>query len=332
MTVSGRRVRAIFGKELREYRHNGNIVYAMVIFPVVFLIQPVIQIFTLPSSASPTLHHEHSLVYMLAIPALVPAALASYSIVGERLQGTLEPILATPIRREELLLGKALAAFVPSLAVSYAVYALFIAIVELFAHPGVAPALIQGSTLLAQLLFTPLLAALSIWVGIAISARSSDPRTAGQLSILVSLPSVAVTTLIAFNVIPATLAVAHPFGAGLWASPSAGGSPRRSSTANDSSPAASSDPPSSSAVPTDIDQKEMRFVRYAPAATLQLAYLRLHQFLYRHSRGLIGSRIVAGRALLLTTTGRRSGKPRTCALIYLKDGDRLAVGGLQWRQ
>ena len=49
---------------------------------------------------------------MLAIPALVPAALASCSIVGERLQGTLEPVLATPIRREELLLGKALAAFV----------------------------------------------------------------------------------------------------------------------------------------------------------------------------------------------------------------------------
>ena len=34
--------------------------------------------------------------------------------------------------------------------------------------------------------------------------------------------------------------------------------------------------------------------------------------------GLIGWRIVAGRALLLTTTGRRSGQPRTRALIYAK--------------
>jgi ABC-type transport system involved in multi-copper enzyme maturation permease subunit len=213
--MSRRRVRAIFHKELREYRHNGNIVYAMVILPVVFLIQPLIQIFTLPSSASVTLHHEHSLVYMLAIPALVPAALASYAVVGERLQGTLEPVLATPIRREELLLGKALAAFVPALAVSYAVYALFIAVVELFAHPGVASALIRPPDLLAQLLFTPLLAAWSIWLGIAISARSSDPRTAGQLSVLVCLPSVAVTTLIAFNVIPPTPAVALAFGGAL---------------------------------------------------------------------------------------------------------------------
>ena len=145
---------------------------------------------------------------MLAIPALVPAALASYSVVGERQQGTLEPVLATPIRREEFLLGKALAAFVPSLAISYAVLAFFLACVELFAHPGIAPALLRGPDLLAQLLFTPLLAAWSIWVGIAISARSSDVRVAGQLSLLASLPSVAVTTLIALNVIHPTLGLA----------------------------------------------------------------------------------------------------------------------------
>jgi ABC-type Na+ efflux pump permease subunit len=213
--VSWRRVRAIFDKELREYRHNGNIVYAMVILPLVFLLQPLIQIFTLPSAASGTLHHQHSLIYMLAIPALVPAALASYSVVGERLQGTLEPMLTTPVRREELLLGKALAALAPSLAVAYGVYVFFIAVVALFAHPGVASALIQGPDLLAQLLFTPLLAIWSIWLAIAVSARCSDPRTAGQLSVLVSLPSVAVTTLIAFNIIPATPTVALAFGVAL---------------------------------------------------------------------------------------------------------------------
>jgi ABC-2 type transport system permease protein len=215
MTLSRRRVRAVFRKELREYRHNGNIVYAMAILPLVFLIQPLISVFTLPAAASGSLRHEHSLLYMLAIPVLVPAALAAYSVVGERLQGTLEPLLATPIRSEELLLGKALAAFVPSVVVAYGVFALFIAVVELFAHAGVASALIRGPDLLAQLVFTPLLATWSIWVGIAVSARSADPRTAGQLSILVSLPTVAVTSLIAFNVIPPTLGVALAFGAGL---------------------------------------------------------------------------------------------------------------------
>jgi ABC-type transport system involved in multi-copper enzyme maturation permease subunit len=151
MKTSPRRVRAIFDKELREYRHSGNLVYAMAILPLIFLIQPVIVVFTLSTSASASLRNEHALLYMLAIPVLVPAALASYAVVGERLQGTLEPVLSTPVRSEELLLGKALAAFVPSVAVAYAIFALFVAAVELFAHPGVAPAFIRGPDLLAQL-------------------------------------------------------------------------------------------------------------------------------------------------------------------------------------
>jgi ABC-2 type transport system permease protein len=215
MSISRRRVRAIVGKELREYRRNGNIVYAMAILPLVFMIQPLVQVFTLSDAASPALHREHALLYMLAIPVLVPAALAAYAVVGERLQGTLEPVLATPIRREELLLGKALAAFVPSVAVAYLIFAIYVGVVELFAHAVVAAAIIRGPELLVQLIFTPLLASWSIWVGIGISARARDPRTAQQLAILASLPTVAITVLIAFKVIPANLPVALAFGAGL---------------------------------------------------------------------------------------------------------------------
>ena len=211
--LSGRRVRAVLRKELREYRHSGNVIYATAVLPVVFLVQPVVTVFTLSSRTATALHHEHALLYMLAIPVLVPAALAAFSVVGERVQGTLEPILSTPLRREELLLGKALAAFVPSVVVSYVVFSLYVAIVELFAHPGVAAAIIRGPDLLAQLIFTPLLATWSIWVGIAISARSADPRTASQLAVLASLPVVAVTSLVAFNVIPATPRVGALLGA-----------------------------------------------------------------------------------------------------------------------
>ena len=213
--MSWRRVRAILRKELRDYRHNGNVVSSTAILPVVFLIQPLIQAFTLPTSSSVALHREHALLYMLAIPVLVPAALAAYAVVGERIQGTLEPVLSTPIRREELLLGKALAAFLPSVAVSYVVFGLYVALVELFAHPGVAAAFIRGPDLLAQLVFTPFLALWSIALGIAISARIRDPRTAAQLAILACLPTVAVTTLVAFNVIPATPRLAATLGVAL---------------------------------------------------------------------------------------------------------------------
>jgi ABC-type transport system involved in multi-copper enzyme maturation permease subunit len=213
--MNTRWIRAICRKEIREYRRSGSIVASMAIFPLVFLITPTVEVFTVPSVASGPLRHEHLLLYLLAIPTLVPATLAAYSVVGERQQGTLEPVLSTPIRRQELLLGKAVAAFLPSVFIAYAVFALFVAIVELFAHPGVASAIIQGPELLAQLLFTPLLAGWSIMVGIAISARSNDARTAQQLSALASLPAIAVTSLIAYNVIHASLALALGCAVGL---------------------------------------------------------------------------------------------------------------------
>jgi ABC-type transport system involved in multi-copper enzyme maturation permease subunit len=206
--LNTRRVRAIFRKELREYRRNRSLIVGMAIIPVLFCVQPLIQVFALPASASIPLRHEHVLLYLLGIPALVPAFVAAYAVAGERQQGTLEPVLTTPIRREELLLGKALAALVPSTAVAYAVYALFLACVELFALRAVASALVHPEELLAQLALTPLLAGWTIWIAIAISTRSNDIRVAQQLASLAGLPSVAVTTLIALNVIPATLGLA----------------------------------------------------------------------------------------------------------------------------
>jgi len=50
-----------------------------------------------------------------------------------------------------------------------------------------------------------------------------------------------------------------------------------------------------------------------------------HSALYRASGGRIGSRLVGMPVLLLTTTGRKSGKPRTTPLLYVRDGAALVV-------
>jgi ABC-type Na+ efflux pump permease subunit len=215
--VRTRRVGAILRKELRDYRRNRYMLVTMAIIPMVFLLQPVAYVLSLPAAASVPLSHKHQLVYMLGIPALVPALVAAASIVTERQQGTLEPILTTPIRREEFLLAKALAPLLPSVAVSYAVYGLFVVIIELFAQAGIASALLDAPVVIAQILFTPLIAAWSIWVGLAISTRSSDIRAAQQLSLLGNLALVAVVVLIAFNVIHATLGLAIVLGVALLA-------------------------------------------------------------------------------------------------------------------
>jgi ABC-type Na+ efflux pump permease subunit len=208
MLLSGRRMRAIIRKELREFRRNRSIIWGMGILPAVFAIQPLVAVLRLPGLASGALAHEHVLLYMLGIPTLVPVFVAAYAVAGERQQGTLEPALTTPIRAEEYLLGKALAALIPSLGIAYAVYALFIAFVIVMAQPGVAAGLLQAPDLLAQVLFTPLLATWTIWVAIAISTRTSDVRVAQQLGVVASLPPVFVTVAIALDLVQATPSLA----------------------------------------------------------------------------------------------------------------------------
>ncbi len=53
----------------------------------------------------------------------------------------------------------------------------------------------------------------------------------------------------------------------------------------------------------------------------------LHRFLYRASGGRIGGRVWGLRVVLLTTTGRRTGKRRTVPLCSLRDGENVVVIG-----
>ena len=54
---------------------------------------------------------------------------------------------------------------------------------------------------------------------------------------------------------------------------------------------------------------------------------KLHIPLYRASRGRLFGQIDRAPVLLLTTVGRRSGRPRTAPVVYLADGERLIVIG-----
>jgi ABC-type transport system involved in multi-copper enzyme maturation permease subunit len=204
MKSSTRRVLAVARKELREYRRQRSVVVATAIFPLIFLIQPLFIVFLVPSVSAGGLEQWHLLLYMLAIPLLTPTILAASSVAGERQQGSLEPVLTTPVPSEEFLLGKAFAALVPAVVVAYAVYAIFLACVLVFAQPDVASAILRPPDIVAQLLLTPLLAGWSIWVGIAISVRSSDVRVAQQLGLLANVPLILVTSLIAFDTIHPT--------------------------------------------------------------------------------------------------------------------------------
>lgn len=53
--------------------------------------------------------------------------------------------------------------------------------------------------------------------------------------------------------------------------------------------------------------------------------LVVHQWLYEKTDGRIGRSIGGRPMLLLRTVGRKTGEPRTSALLYVPDGERYAV-------
>ncbi len=218
MSFSWARIWAILQKELRDYRRNRFVIATMAMLPVIFVIVPTIELLTIRASVSSAKLDTRigiALLYMLVIPAIVPSVLAAYSVVGEREQGTLEPVLITPIRREEFLVGKALAVLLPTLVIAYLVFGIFLGIAAVVAQPAVSAVIFERSHVLVQLLFTPLIAGWSIWVGIAISARSGDVRAAQQLGTFASLPPLGIVALMSFNVITPTLGLALGLAAAL---------------------------------------------------------------------------------------------------------------------
>jgi ABC-2 type transport system permease protein len=213
------RLTAVARKEMREYRRTPFIVGAMFVLPFIFLINPAIVIFVLSAAVKPAAAARDvgsTFLVLLVVPAVIPATIAAYSVVGERDQGTLEPLLSTPVRRGEILIGKALAPVIPSVGIAYLLFALVVILAHFFAqNPAVAATLSDGSHVLAQALFAPLLAVWSIGVGTAISTRASDVRVAQQLGTLASLPPLAVTALVSFQIVPLGVWTAVGFGLGL---------------------------------------------------------------------------------------------------------------------
>jgi ABC-2 type transport system permease protein len=201
-------------KEVRELRRNRFVISTMAVLPLVFLITPMVTLFRIPDSASGSQTRAAVGVIsllLLIVPVVVPPVIAAYSVIGERDQGTLEPVLTAPVQASELLLGKAAAAFVPSVGVAYLVYFICAITVRFGAAHVVSSVVWHAPQLLAQILFTPLLALWAIWIGIGISTRANDVRVAQQLATLAGLPLLGLAALISFQLVKPSV----PLAAGL---------------------------------------------------------------------------------------------------------------------
>jgi ABC-2 type transport system permease protein len=191
-------------KDLSMFKKNKYILYSLIALPFLMgLLLPVITIFTLQTEASSltdaqlietaTVLVDLFTTYFVIIAAILPTIIASYSFVGEKLEKSLEPLLATPTTDGELLFGKSIAAFIPCVAATYIGALIFLITIDawstinigVFLLPNVYWAIVMGAV-------TPLACILSVEANVIISSRVNDIRAAQQLGAFVILPIILV--------------------------------------------------------------------------------------------------------------------------------------------
>lgn len=137
------------------------------------------------------LFHQFFLLLLL-VPIVAAMALASHAVIGEKQSKALEPLLATPISTLELLAAKALTPFLFSVGLSWSAVLLYILGAVLMADAGVWQAIVGPRLFIMFGLLGPLAALAALLVAVIVSSRTSDPRSAQQISGLLILPVTAV--------------------------------------------------------------------------------------------------------------------------------------------
>jgi ABC-2 type transport system permease protein len=143
--------------------------------------------------------------FFIIVASVLPAGMASYSIVCEKVEKSLEPLLATPATDGEILLGKSLASFLPSIGATYFGAAIFMVLIDVITHQQLGYLFYPNwNAGVFILLATPLACLFSVELNVIISARVSDVRTANQFGALLVIPFGALYVLGEINVVQLT--------------------------------------------------------------------------------------------------------------------------------
>ncbi|MCX6656583.1 MAG: ABC transporter permease subunit [Candidatus Bathyarchaeota archaeon] len=127
--------------------------------------------------------------FFLLIPAIASSVIASDSFAGEKERKTIEGLLATPLSDGELLVGKIMVAFVPSMIVTLLSFTVYTILVDLLSletfNRFILPTI---NWVLIIFLLAPTTAITGIALTVIVSARVKGFREAQQLSVLIIVP------------------------------------------------------------------------------------------------------------------------------------------------
>jgi len=202
----------ILSKELQEIVKNRLLLFSVALPPVIFAAVPIIMLFAAKGdpmnpdelevlyrmepalrgvdavTATQLLLMTQMMIFFLMVPAMLPMVIASFSIIGEKQARSLEPLLATPIKVWELLVGKCLAAVLPAIAATWLGYGIAVLGVYVLGTELTVRAMLGPVWWVSMLTLAPLLSLAAVAIGIIVSSRVNDTRVAQQFSIVLVLP------------------------------------------------------------------------------------------------------------------------------------------------
>ncbi len=200
----------VASKDLAIFRRRRSILYSLVIVPLLIAVLfPTVLVISgrnggrAMSAAQLTYLLPSFAFFYLILAGVIPTTLASYSIVGEKVEKSLEPLLATPTTDGEILLGKGIAAFLPPIVAILGGATLFMVLIDLVTRDTLGylffPNWNEGIVLFVMV---PIAAIMSVEWNVIISARVSDVRIAQQLGALLALPLGGIYVSGEINLIP----------------------------------------------------------------------------------------------------------------------------------
>jgi ABC-type Na+ efflux pump permease subunit len=187
----------IASKDFKIFFKKKNIIYSILIVPLIvsFLFPALIEFMGrknggngIPAAELPILLPAFTFFYLI-LAGMVPTTIASYSLVGEKVEKSLEPLLATPTTDSEILLGKGIAAFLPPLGAILGGATIFMVLMDLVTHGTLGYYFFPNwNAAIVLFLMVPLAIIMSVEWNVIVSARVNDVRVAQQIGILLMLP------------------------------------------------------------------------------------------------------------------------------------------------
>jgi len=217
----------VFRKDWMEIRRNREVLFPMVVVPILIAVMlPAILglipgFMNLPGSPLPGLENiamklpeavrqelrgmtpqqaifflmsQHLLAPLfLVIPIIASSVVASDSFAGEKERRTIEALLATPITDGELMLGKILVSFIPSIFITIVSFVVHFATINILSVTTLNGRLLPPNIVWLMLVFglAPMVALACIGLTVIISVRVKGFREAQQISVFLLIPILA---------------------------------------------------------------------------------------------------------------------------------------------